>query len=160
MPPEALIKTTRDWGGERSPATAFGILDGGRGLVAALVSFIGIYILASYLPSDVHLATAADREAGFRVVIYYYSGLTFLAGVLAWFAIPDGEQKSVEWLALLRGMGAVSRRPIIWAQACLIICAYCGYKGLDNFGLYAEQVLGKDEVTAALLSNYGGWTPP
>ena len=156
----ALIKATRDWGGERSPATAFGILDGGRGLVAALVSFIGIYILASYLPSEVELATAADREAGFRVVIYYYSGLTFLAGVLAWFAIPDGEQKSVEWRALLRGMGAVSRRPIIWAQACLIICAYCGYKGLDNYGLYAEQVLGKDEITAALFSNYGGWTRP
>ena len=46
-------------------------------------------------------------------------------------------------------MATVMRRPIVWAQAGIIICAYCGYKGLDNYSLYAVQVLGMDEIEAA-----------
>ncbi len=30
----------------------------------------------------------------------------------------------------------------VWAQAAVIICAYCAFKGLDNYSLYAVQVLG------------------
>ena len=34
----ALIRATREWGGHLAQGTAFGILDGGRGLVAAMFS--------------------------------------------------------------------------------------------------------------------------
>jgi nitrate/nitrite transporter NarK len=54
----------------------------------------------------------------------------------------------------------VLRRPLIWAQAGIIICAYCGYKGLDNYALYAVQVLGMSEVDGALLATYGAYTRP
>jgi nitrate/nitrite transporter NarK len=57
-------------------------------------------------------------------------------------------------------MTKVLRRPIVWAQACIIVCAYCGYKGLDNYSLYAVQVLGTDEVEGARLASYGVWTRP
>ena len=52
------------------------------------------------------------------------------------------------------------RRPIVLAQAGVIVCAYCGYKGLDNYSLYAEQVLGKNEVDAARLAVYGAYIRP
>jgi nitrate/nitrite transporter NarK len=48
----------------------------------------------------------------------------------------------------------------VWAQAAIIICAYCGYKGLDNYSLYAVQVLGMDEVKGATLSAYGAYIRP
>ena len=54
----------------------------------------------------------------------------------------------------------VLRRPVIWAQACIIVCAYCCYKGLDNYSLYAVQVLGFDEVEGARLSSYGAYVRP
>ena len=57
-------------------------------------------------------------------------------------------------------MGIVLRRPIVWAQACIIVCAYCGYKGLDNYSLYAVQVLGMDEVEGARMASYGAWARP
>ena len=46
------------------------------------------------------------------------------------------------------------RRPLVWAKAGIIVCAYCGYKGLDHYSLYAVQVLGMDEVEAARFTAY------
>jgi nitrate/nitrite transporter NarK len=45
-------------------------------------------------------------------------------------------------------------------QAAVIICAYCGYKGLDNYALYAVQVLGMNEIDAAKLATYGAYVRP
>jgi MFS family permease len=156
----ALIKATRDWGGDTTQGIAFGILDGGRGLVAASASVAGVLILAFYLPDEVELATAAERKAGFQMVVLYYSALTFLAGVFAWHAIPEEKLASDVEFSPLKGMGTVIRRPIVWAQAAIIICAYCGYKGLDNYSLYAVQVLGKNEIEGAWLATWGAWTRP
>lgn len=156
----ALIRATRDWGGDKSQGLAFGILEGGRGLVAASVALIGVYILAFHLPDNARLATAEERESGFRMIVLFYSLLTFLAGIFSWYAIPQGKRASDVEFNPLKGMGIVLRRPIIWAQAGIIVCAYCGYKGLDNYSLYAVQVLGMDEVEGARLASYGAWTRP
>ena len=42
----ALIRATREWGGDDEQGMAFGILEGGRGLVAALLASIGVVLLA------------------------------------------------------------------------------------------------------------------
>ena len=42
----------------------------------------------------------------------------------------------------------------------IIVCAYCCYKGLDTYSLYAVEVLGKDEVEGARLAAIGAWTRP
>ncbi len=156
----ALIKATRDWGGEKSQGLAFGILEGGRGLVAATVALVAVNILAFYMPENARLATAEEREAGFRAVVLLYSALTFLAGVFAWFAVPAEKRGSDVEFNPLKGMGVVLWRPVVWAQAGVIVCAYCCYKGLDNYSLYAVQVLGKDEVEGARLATWGVWTRP
>jgi nitrate/nitrite transporter NarK len=44
------------------------------------------------------------------------------------------------------------RTPQVWAQAMIVVCAYCGYKGLDNFSLYAVEVLDMSELDAARLT--------
>lgn len=156
----ALIRATRDWGGEHSQGVAFGILDGGRGLVAAAVAAIGVTILSIYLPDNARLATPEAREAGFKSVIWMYCFLTIAAGLFAWFAIPASKKGTDVEFNPLKGMTTVLQRPIIWAQALIIVCAYCGYKGLDNYSLYAVQVLGLDEVEGARLASYGAWTRP
>jgi sugar phosphate permease len=153
----ALIRATRDWGGDKSQGVAFGILEGGRGLVAVLAASIGVFILASYLPDNARLATAEERETGFRMIVLFYTSLTFLAAVFAWFAIPQEKRRNDLEFGPLKGMGIVLRRPIVWAQAGIVVCAYCGYKGLDNYSLYAVQVLGMDEVEGSRLATYGVW---
>ena len=67
----ALIKATRDWGSTTSQATTFGILDGGRGLAAAVFGALAVGILAIYLPTDTALVTDIARKAGLRNIILY-----------------------------------------------------------------------------------------
>ena len=156
----ALIRATRDWGGSGSQGMAFGVLDGGRGLVAAIVASVAVVIFASLLPENVELATDEERRAAFRSVILVYSGVTALTGLLAWFLIPVPEDPAQSRPDPLQGMALVVRRPIVWAQAAVIICAYCGYKGLDNYALYANQVLGMNEVDSARFATCGAYVRP
>ena len=157
----ALIRATREWGGQSSQGAAFGILEAGRGIVAASIAAFGVALLAWYMPDDATLATDAERLSGFRTVILMYSAATFAAGVMAWLMIPDpGETTKRRKSSPFAGMAIVVRRPIVWAQAGIIVCAYCAYKGMDNYSLYAVQVLGMDEVEGARLASYGAYSRP
>ena len=155
----ALISATREWGGRQSQGVAFGILDGGRGLVAAGFAVLAVAVLASYMPADMALLINAERQQGFRSVILLYSGATALTGVLIWVVIPNSIA-ATEHVHPLTGIARVLRRPLVWAKAGIIVCAYCGYKGLDNYSLYAVQVLGMDEVEAAGFTAYATYLRP
>ena len=157
----ALIRATREWGGQSSQGAAFGILESGRGLAAALLAALAVAVLAWYLPEDATLATDAERRAGLRTIILLYSAATFAAAAMAWLLIPDPGKATQEKAANpFAGMVIVAKRPIVWAQAAIIVCAYCAYKGLDNYSLYAVQVLGMDEVEGARLASYGAYVRP
>ena len=156
----ALIKATRDWGGSSAQGIAFGILYGGRGLAAAMLGAIAVGILASYLPEQLGETTSADRQAGMGNIISYYASITLACAVLVWFLVPHDERSVNSGRNPFAGVLEVIRRPLAWSQAGIIICAYCGYKGVDNYSLYAVQVLGKNEVEAALLSTYGFYVRP
>jgi len=157
----ALISATRDWGGEHAQGKAFGILDGGRGLVAAGFALFTVAIFSLYMPADVALVSDAERREGFRAVILLYSAATAAAGILTWLLLPKSMQSAATTRSnSLTGMATVLRRPIVWAQAAVIVCAYCAFKGLDNFSLYAVQVLGMDEVEGARFTAHASWLRP
>lgn len=156
----ALIRATREWGGHASQGVAFGVLDAGRGLVAAVVAVLAVAVLTAWLPADATLATDAERRAGLRTVILLYSAATLAAGLFAWFVIPKPQGGDAPWQNPMVGVLQVLRRPVIWAQAGVIVCAYCCYKALDNYSLYGVQVLGLDEVQAAGLTSYGAYARP
>jgi len=158
----SMVRAAREWGGDTSQGKAFGILDGGRGLAASAVAVGAVYVLSLYLPDNANLATDAERRLGFRTVILLYSAMTALAGLLCWIVLPksDVSDNREPVRPPLEGMSAVIRQPIVWAQAAIIICAYCGYKGLDNYSLYAVQVLGMDEVEGARFAAYAFYTRP
>jgi len=156
----ALIRATREWGGKASQGVAFGVLEGGRGVVAAVISTLALTIFAAIMPENVGQASDEVRRTGMQNIILVYCFAAFGAGILTWFAVPAPETVTYKRSNPLRGMGIVLWRPMIWAQAAVIICAYCGYKGLDNYSLYAVQVLGMDEVRGAAFATYGAWVRP
>lgn len=156
----AMISATREWGGDRSQGKAFGILDGGRGLVAAAFAVFAVAVLSTYMPADMQLISDTERRQGFRAVILLYSAATAAAGCLAWFVLPKSSGAVTTYVKPLAGMLAVLRRPIVWAQALVVVCAYCGFKGSDNYSLYAVQVLGMDEVAAAKFTAYASYLRP
>lgn len=156
----ALIKATRDWGGSTSQGAAFGILDGGRGLAAAIFGALAVTILALYLPNETARVTDVARQAGLRSIILYYSAITLVAAGIVWAVIPHSDKTVRKEHNPFINLPAVIRRPLIWVQAGIIICAYCGYKGLDNYALYAVQVLGMNEIDGAKLATYGAYIRP
>lgn len=178
----AMIRMAREWGGSRSQGVAFGILDGGRGLVAAGFAMFAVAALALYLPADSLQVSGADRRQGLRSVILLYSSATAICGVLAWFLLPDAPPGTTNtgstntgpasagaaerrhpprgMSPVLSSMRLVLRQPLVWAQAAVIVCAYSAFKGLDNYSLYAVQVLGMDEVEAARLTAWASYLRP
>jgi len=156
----ALIRATREWGGSTSQGRAFGILEGGRGVAAALFATLGVAMLAWNFPDTAELVTGEERRAAFRAVILLYSFAAIATAVLTWLLIPAAKHSGDSSRSLWTGAGAVITRPLVWAQAAVVVCAYCGYKGLDNYSLYAVQVLGMDEVAGAKLSAYGAYIRP
>jgi nitrate/nitrite transporter NarK len=150
----ALIRATREWGGHDEQGRAFGILEGGRGLVAALLASGGVILLVLFLPEDMDQLSNEERRSAFRSVIFFYSSITLATAALTWTVIPSVRHIGDSASQLFRSSIAVLARPLVWAQAAVIICAYCGYKALDNYSLYAVQVLGMNEAQGAKLATY------
>ena len=156
----ALIKVTRDWGGELKQGSAFGILDGGRGLIAAIAASIAVWLLAMWLPADLETLAPAQRKVALQSVIYFYSFMTLLAAILVWFIVPHNNMNAVTHVPAWQGIRDVIHKPAIWLQAVIIICAYSAYKALDNYGLYAQVAFNMNELEAAQFVTQGAYLRP
>jgi sugar phosphate permease len=159
----AMIRATRDWGGSERQGAAFGILDGGRGLFGALLAIVAAQAFAYLMPVDVETASEAARASAMRNVIWLYVAATLGAASLAWIGIPSirpqlsaNRDRGPIW----QHVGEVVRMPAIWFQAIVVITAYVAYKATDDFGLFAKEAYGLDEVQAAWISGLSAWIRP
>lgn len=157
----ALMKATREWGGNNSQGLAFGLLDGGRGLVSAIISSVGVLILANFLPTDMLEVTPEQRTVAFQNVILFVSCFVLCVSVLVRFALPSHSTGPTSRNVIsISGLKEVASRPLIWLQALIIVCGYSGYKVTDDFSLLASDVLGYNEVDAAKVGTISLWLRP
>ena len=157
----ALIRAAREWGGAQFQGRAFGFLDGGRGLAAALISTAGVAIMAEFLPEQVSSASIETRTETFQWVILLFSGFTLVIAGLVWIALPGGKIKGSEtFISGLAGVKNVLKMPVVWLQSIILLCGYVGYKITDDFSLYAQDVLGYDEVRSAGVGTLAIWMRP
>jgi hypothetical protein len=117
----ALIRATREWGGSASQGRAFGILEGGRGIAAALFATLAIAVLSWYMPEDVTLASDEERRTAFRGVILLYSFAAIVTAVLTWVLIPPLKHVGDSSRSLFHGAAVVTTRPLVWAQAATFV---------------------------------------
>ena len=158
----ALIRATREWGGDGFQGKAFGLLEGGRGLTAALIASLALFIFSWLIPSDLDPSFSEQRHASFQIVILSVTAITFIIGFMAWHFIPKKELviKERKNKPSLNTIIQLIRKPTIWMQAIIIICAYVGYKITDDISLYSYDVLGFDEVSAASVGTAAIWMRP
>lgn len=136
----AMIKATRDWGGNSQQGLAFGLLDSGRGLTASLAATVGVWLLAR---------SVSDDAVSLNSVIIFYSCLTAAAAVLIWLCLEKSESSKTSEQLSLKKVFELLKSPVIQRQAIIVVCAYCGYKSLDNYGIYLVQVQGLSDVQSA-----------
>lgn len=159
----ALIRATREWGGPARQGRAYGVLDGGRGLFAAILASVSVAIFAALLPADPASATLAERTTALSQVIWIFTGITVGAGALVWIFVPEtapGDPATPQHRFTLTGLRAVVRMPAVWLQAVIVVCAYVGYKSTDDFSLLARDAFGHDDVAAAQLGTISFWVRP
>ncbi|MEZ4432714.1 MAG: MFS transporter [bacterium] len=158
----ALIRATREWGDDRRQGQAFGLMDGGRGLFAAVLASICLALFAALLPDDPATATLAERAEALRTVILVFTAMTAAAALLVWIAIPDHPARAAEARdrITLPAIRRVVRNPAVWLQGLIVVTAYVGYKGIDDLGLYARDTFGFDDIAAARVGALAFWIRP
>lgn len=155
----AMIKATRIWGGQNNQGIAFGFLDGGRGLVAALFGSVGVYIFSLFLPEAIENTSFEERQTAFKQVIIFCSLAISCIGVIVYFFLKSNqenlettrtESKSIK----LEDFKTLIKFKSIWLLMIIVLCAYFGYKMTDVFSLYANDVMLYNDIESAQVGTY------
>ena len=158
----ALIRATREWGGSASQGRAFGLLEGGRGLLSALLASASVAIFSALLPAAT-TPTLAQRSAALIEIMWTFIGIVLGAAVLVWFTIPEtapARESGPATKLTLQAMRSVMRMPTIWLQATILMSVYVCTKGMDDFSLYARDAFGYSDVAAAQVAMVAFWVRP
>ncbi|WAC02612.1 MFS transporter [Lacinutrix neustonica] len=154
----AMIKATVIWGGRNHQGMAFGFLDGGRGLVAALFGSIGVLMFSLFISKDIELTSIIERQEAFISVVLYLSyaiiGIAFLVFFFLRFnTVENNTPKSIK-VFTLENFKIIMKFRTVWLLMIIIICAYYAYKMTDLFSQYAEEVMLYNKMESAKIGTY------
>lgn len=146
-----LIKSTRNWGASKHQALAFGLLDGGRGAIAALIGIVGIAIFALDPEVDTSQLTSEERIQTFQKVLRFVSIFVALTGLLVLLFLREKTSLSKQEKLDRNALVQLLRNPRIWYVMVIVLTGYVGYKCTDFFPQYAQDVMGMNEVDASKM---------
>lgn len=155
----AMIKATRIWGGNNKQGIAFGFLDGGRGLVAAIFGSLGVLVFSLFITKEVELTSIEERRIAFKQVITYTAVAVSIISILVFFFLKNlntsEENKTHKTKSLtIDNLKKVMQYKAVWLLMVIILCAYFGYKMTDLFSQYAEDIMGYNKIEAAKVGTY------
>ncbi|AUC14666.1 hypothetical protein BTO06_05710 [Tenacibaculum sp. SZ-18] len=153
-----LIKATRLWGGNKQ-IFAFGILEGGRGLVAAIIGTIGVYIISSI--SSVDNFSKVVIQNAMNQVYLITSILTMLMAFIVLF-LPDFSKspRAISKSSIRRNIKKALGYPVVWILMIIIFTSYVGYRVADIFTQYASEIYGYNSKESAELGTYFSYLRP
>jgi len=140
----AMIKAARLCADANGQGRVFGILEGGRGIIAVLASMVAVALFAKF----------GSGPAGLRAIIYMYSALLLVIGAVIWFVFRDEKEMLTEDTVAKITMDQIKRvfnMPIIWIITGIIFCAYTSYRCTDFLTPYMTKVCGVSATMGALL---------
>lgn len=162
----ALIRATREWGTYREQGRAYGFLESGRGLLAALLVSVGAIVFARVLPDNSDVLTDAQRLTSLQTVIRVYALVVFATAGLVWWGVAEVSGRVVsgrspgQFGQFARERLTVLRLPTVWLHSAIVICAYSCLKGVDDFALFAVEGYGLNELEATKITAITAWVRP
>ena len=149
----ALIKATKIVGGNRQ-GFSFGILEAGRGLVAASLSSIAVIIFTSTFIKNISEKSFFLTGSPLKAVITFYSIITFVAGILIWFYFKD-ESNTKSSIKIREAFKKIKKfYKLIFFQSLIVLSAYSAYKGIDYYSQYFYEIMNySKEKAASTMSN-------
>ncbi|RQT68075.1 MFS transporter [Burkholderia cepacia] len=163
----AVIKRVNMIAGPDEQGRFFGLLDGGRGLVEALLATIAITLFA-YV-TQAHGGTDA---AGFRLVVHLYAFFCIALGVLL-ALVKDPAGTSGRAAAAKRRTGSdregnvltdlktLAAIPELWLVAAIVFCGYQVFWATYSFSAYLhEGNFGLSATAAGFITTLKLWMRP
>jgi len=138
----------------------FGILDGGRGLVEALLATVAIALFAYVLSQDSGSTTIALKQ-----VIYLYIGVLLVVAPLVYWLLDDFEETSVDDgqvsnSVFMDDLMTVLKHREIWLCAICIVCGYQLFYATYSFSAYLQQNFGLTAVAVGTITVAKLWMRP
>ena len=138
----------------------FGILDGGRGLVEALLATFAIALFAYILSQD-----AGATKMALQQVIYLYVAVLLVVSPLVYWLLDDREEdtdtseESVKSV-FIDDLKDVLRRREIWLCAICIVCGYQLFYATYSFSAYLQQNFSLTAVMVGYITVAKLWMRP
>ena len=158
----AVIKRVTLIAGSHEQGRFFGFLDGGRGLVEALLATIAITMFAWVTQTK-----GEPVATGFRMVVYMYAFLCIALGVVLGL-VKDPEigaaAKSTAAGArnnVLVDLKTLAKIPELWLVAAIVFCGYQVFWATYSFSAYLhEGQIGLSVVMAGTITTLKLWMRP
>ncbi|MFP3564617.1 MFS transporter [Paraburkholderia sp. SIMBA_030] len=157
----AVIKRVTMIAGTHEQGRFFGLLDGGRGLIEAMLATVAITLFAWFTQTK-----GEPVAAGFKLVVYLYAFLCIALGVvLALVKDPQGAavthraaRKRSNVLVDLKTLATI---PELWLIAAIVFCGYQVFWATYSFSAYLhEGEIGLTVVMAGTITTLKLWMRP
>jgi len=138
----------------------FGILDGGRGLVEALLATVAVAMFAYALSQQ-----SGSKTIALTQVIYFYVGVLLVISPLVYWLLDDLEDitdvDAVQTKSVFReDLMVLLRRREIWLCAICLICGYQLFYATYSFSAYLQQHFGLSAVMVGTITLAKLWMRP
>ncbi len=152
---------------DKEQGTFFGILDGGRGVVEALLASVALFIFSSILGKSIELA---DKRVALIAVIYMYSIVLIVTAVLVMIFVTDdkkmlandaAKKDAVKSAAFNFGdLGVIFKNPKIYLHGGIIFMGYAVFWTVYYLGGFLESNVGISAVQVASVMVIVLWMRP
>ena len=152
----AHMKIVKLLASEKEQGRFFGILDGGRGVVEALLASLALFIFSGILGTSVEVI---DKREALIAVIYMYSAVLIITSVLIWFFVQDDKKvlaldaskkeatKSPEFK--FSELGNLFKNKKVYLLGFIIFMGYAVFWTVYYLSWFLEVYVGIDPVSVA-----------
>ena len=156
----ALIKLVAMLAKKDQQGRFFGILDGGRGLVEALLATLAIALFAYVLSQE-----SGSKTLALQQVIYLYAGVLLIMAPLTYWLLDDSDaeplhQAGKDKTTFKSDLAAVLKHREIWLCAICIACGYQLFYATYSFSAYLQQNFGLTAVMVGTITVAKLWMRP
>ncbi|ELP0364570.1 MFS transporter [Campylobacter upsaliensis] len=148
----SLIKIVRSLANSKEQARAYGIFEGGRGVVSAIHLAIATSIFG-------YFQSKALAAQGIEMVIVFYSLAPIFSAILLFFLLKDEVKEKSEKLKM-KDLIALLKNQALWLIVCITFCTYFFNMSFYYFTPFASNVIGTSAVFAAILTVLASYIRP
>ena len=149
----SLLKALRQLADPNEQSKATGFMEGGRGIVNAVLLAVTLLIFN-------YFSKKASDLAGLNGVIIFYSAVVILLGIVLFFAMKDEASQEKAEKFNFREAIQVLKLPAVWILSLILCCTYTMNIMFYYFTPYATSVLGVTATVGAMITMLSQYIRP